>query len=57
VVAADGPRPFDSYVGALAVLDAVASGVAQRLKAAAAEHLDRIEASWQRSGALTDGTN
>ena len=52
VVAAAGAGPFDSHVGALAVFNLVVAGVADQLRAAAADRLDRLEAVWQHS--LTD---
>lgn len=53
-VEADGVGPFDNYVGALAALATITAGVAHRLRAPAATHLDRIESAWRASGALVD---
>lgn len=50
---ASGAGPFDSYVGALALLNLLVAAVADRLRATATERLDRIEAAW--SDALADG--
>ena len=50
-----GVGPFDSYVGALALLNALVAGVAGRLRASATERLDRVEAAWRATDALTDG--
>jgi DNA-binding MurR/RpiR family transcriptional regulator len=50
-----GVGPFDSYVGALALLNALVAGVADRLRASATERLDRVESAWRASGALADG--
>lgn len=55
LVEANGVGPFDSYVGALALLNALVAGVADRLRASATTRLDRIEAAWRSTGALTDG--
>lgn len=51
---AKGVGPFDSYVGALALLNALVAGVADRLRASATESLDRIEAAWSEAGVLID---
>ncbi len=53
-VAAAGGGPFDSHVGTLALINVVVAGVADRLRREATERLDRAEAAWQASGALTD---
>ena len=53
-IEADGIGPFDNYVGALAALATITAGVAVRLRAPAAAHLERIEGAWRRSGALVD---
>jgi DNA-binding MurR/RpiR family transcriptional regulator len=53
-VSAAGSGPFDSHVGTLALLNAACTAVADRLRAAATERLDRIERAWADSGALTD---
>lgn len=53
-IEADGIGPFDNYVGALAALATITAGVATRLRAPAAAHLDRIEAAWRRTDALVD---
>ena len=53
-VRAKGTGPFDSYVGALALLNALVAGVADRLRASATESLDRIEAAWSEAGVLID---
>lgn len=54
VVSADGAGPFDSHVGTLAVLNALVTGVASRLRRSATDRLDRVEDAWRRSGALVD---
>lgn len=54
VVSATGVGPFDSYVGALALLNAITAEVAARLRSSATERLDRIEADWSSIGALVD---
>ncbi len=52
---AAGAGPFDSYVGALALLNLLVSSVADRLRATATDRLDRVEAAWRAADALTDG--
>jgi DNA-binding MurR/RpiR family transcriptional regulator len=54
VVAAEGAGPFDSHVGTLALVNALVSAVAGRLRRPAAARLDRVEAAWQSAGALVD---
>lgn len=54
IVAAEGAGPFDSHVGTLALLNALATGVAARLRRTATDRLDRVEAAWQRAAALSD---
>ncbi len=44
--------PFDSYVGVLALVEALVAGVAHRLRATAAERLDALEALWEATGAI-----
>jgi DNA-binding MurR/RpiR family transcriptional regulator len=53
-VAAEGAGPFDSYVGALALLNVLTAGVADALRDSATDRLDRIEAAWREADALTD---
>jgi DNA-binding MurR/RpiR family transcriptional regulator len=48
----EGVGPFDSYVGALALLNLLVAEVARRLQDTASAHLDRLEASWTRLRAL-----
>lgn len=54
VVAAAGAGPFDSHVGTLALANLLVAGVADRLRAAATDRLDRAEAAWQENRSLTD---
>jgi DNA-binding MurR/RpiR family transcriptional regulator len=54
LVRAEGVGPFDSYVGALALLDTLVAAVAVELRATATRHLDRIEAAWSDADALLD---
>jgi DNA-binding MurR/RpiR family transcriptional regulator len=54
VVAAEGAGPFDSHVGTLALINALVTGVATRLRRSATDRLDRVESAWQRAGTLTD---
>jgi DNA-binding MurR/RpiR family transcriptional regulator len=53
-VAAEGAGPFDSHVGTLALVNALATGVAGRLRETATRRLERLESLWQDSGALVD---
>jgi len=53
-VAAAGAGPFASHVGTLALLNAIVTAAAARLKKSAAQRLDRLEMAWQRAGALRD---
>jgi DNA-binding MurR/RpiR family transcriptional regulator len=54
VVAAAGAGPFDSHVGTLALANLLVAGVADRLRAAATDRLDRAEAAWQDGGSLAE---
>jgi DNA-binding MurR/RpiR family transcriptional regulator len=54
VVAAAGGGPFDSHVGTLALFNLLVAGVADRLRAAATDRLDRAEAAWQTGRSLSD---
>ncbi len=54
VIASNGVGPFDSYLGAMALLDTMVAGVADRLRASATESLDRIEGAWSDAGVLVD---
>jgi DNA-binding MurR/RpiR family transcriptional regulator len=54
VVTAAGAGPFDSHVGTLALLNLVVAGVAEQLRSAATERLERAEAAWTTAGALVD---
>lgn len=51
-VRAEGPGPFDTHVGTLALLDALVAGVADRLRTTATPRLDAVERAW--SAHLTD---
>lgn len=53
-VAAEGTGPFDSHVGTHALANALATGVAARIRRPATQRLDRVEAAWRAAGALTD---
>lgn len=52
-VTAEGAGPFDSHVGTLALVNAIATGVARRLRRPAAARLDRVEQAWRHADALT----
>ena len=54
VVSARGVGPFDSHVGAHALVNSLATGVAARLRRSAAARLDAIEAAWSEAGDLVD---
>ena len=54
VVAARGAGPFDSHVGTLALLNALVTGVANRLRASATQRLDAVEQAWRQAGALVE---
>jgi len=53
-VSAAGTGPFDSYVAALALANALLAGVARELAPVAATRLNRIEANWRALGALIE---
>ena len=53
-VVAAGAGPFDSQVGTLALLNALVTGVADRLRRPAADRLDRVETVWREADALID---
>jgi DNA-binding MurR/RpiR family transcriptional regulator len=53
-VAAEGAGPFDSHVGTLGLVNALATGVAGRLRETATRRLERLEALWRDAGALVD---
>lgn len=55
VVGAASTGPFDSYVGALALLNLVVIDVAAQLKDSATQRLAAIEASWTARPSLTTG--
>jgi len=52
--AAAGAGPFDSHVGMLALINALVTGVADRLRRSATERLDRLETAWTEAGVLVD---
>jgi len=52
VVEAEGAGPFDTYLGAMALVDALVAGVGRLARAAATRSIDRIEAAWQAGGVL-----
>ncbi|HSB88203.1 MAG TPA: MurR/RpiR family transcriptional regulator [Ilumatobacteraceae bacterium] len=54
VVTAAGAGPFDSHVGTLALMNVLVAAVAIRLRGMATERLDRTEAAWRASNALTE---
>jgi DNA-binding MurR/RpiR family transcriptional regulator len=55
-VRAEGPGPFDSHVGTLALLHALVTGVADRLRGSATARLDRIEQAWIDRGVVWSGS-
>jgi DNA-binding MurR/RpiR family transcriptional regulator len=54
VVTAAGAGPFDSHVGTLALMNVLVAGAAIRLRGVATERLDRAEAAWRVSNALSE---
>lgn len=54
VVTAEGPGPFDSHVGTLALVNAMIAAVARRLRRPASARLDRVERAWRDTDVLTD---
>ena len=54
VVTAAGAGPFDSHVGTLALMNVLIAGAAVRLRGVATERLDRAEAAWRASNALSE---
>ncbi len=54
VVSGQGIGPFDSWIGALAVFQAMSAGVAEILVRPATKRLDRAEAAWADHTALRD---
>ena len=53
-VHAEGAGPFDSHVGTLALVNALLTGVAGRLRRSAAPRLGAVEAAWRNADALVD---
>ncbi len=54
VVTAAGAGPFDSHVGTLALMNVLVAAASIRLRGVATERLDRSEAAWLASNALTE---
>ena len=52
VVSAGGGGPFDSYVGALALVDALLAAVARAHRRRATVSIDAVEAAWNQAGVL-----
>lgn len=53
-VSAEGAGPFDSHVGTLALVNALVTAVAARLRTSATARIDALESHWHTSGALLD---
>ena len=53
-VAAEGAGVFDSHVGTLALVNALVTGTAARLRRSAADRLDAVEAAWRAADALVE---
>lgn len=53
-VACEGPGPFDSFVGMLAVTNLLVTKAVGLRRDRATKHLDRLEATWSELGALSD---
>jgi DNA-binding MurR/RpiR family transcriptional regulator len=56
-IAAQGVGPFDSMVGALALVNSLVAAVAARLRQTATARLDAIEAAWLATGVLVADPN
>lgn len=56
-VATGGPGPFDSHLGALALVEALLAGVAAALRAPATGRLGAIERAWRDAGVLAGDTS
>jgi DNA-binding MurR/RpiR family transcriptional regulator len=54
-VTAEGAGPFDSHTGTLALVNALVTGVAARLRESATARIDALESRWRASGALLEG--
>ena len=54
VVTAAGAGPFDSHVGTLALMNVLVATASIHLRGVATERLDRSEAAWRASNALTE---
>lgn len=54
VVGVRGAGPFDSHAGAFALVHALVTGVAARLRRRAVGRLDAVEAAWRDGGDLVD---
>ena len=53
-ISAASVSPFDSHVGTLALFDLLVGLTAERLKASAADRLERVETAWAEGCTLTD---
>jgi DNA-binding MurR/RpiR family transcriptional regulator len=53
-VSAEGAGVFDSHVGTLALVNALVTGTAARLRSSATDRLDAVESAWRAAGALVD---
>jgi DNA-binding MurR/RpiR family transcriptional regulator len=53
-IQAEGAGPFDSHVGTLALVNALVTGVAGKVRRSAAPRLAAVEAAWRRTQALLD---
>jgi DNA-binding MurR/RpiR family transcriptional regulator len=53
-VAAEGAGVFDSHVGTLALVNALVTGSAARLRPSAERRLDAVEAAWRAAGSLVE---
>ena len=54
LVSAEGAGPFDSYVGALALVDALVAEVARTHRRAATGAVDAVEAAWNEADVLLE---
>jgi DNA-binding MurR/RpiR family transcriptional regulator len=54
VFSADGVGPFDSYVGALALVNVLVASLTALANDDVVAHLDRVEAAWEQLGAYVE---
>ena len=57
VVASDGPGPFEGSAGVAALIDALLSAAAAKLRPSATSRLDRVEQAWSDRHVFVDDAN